>query len=218
MRTLLIFSCLACAACSSGRGGGERAPEPAADAAQSPSDTASEREEVSSRGILGALDSAGLTSPMEGGGVLGGPSSQVGAPQPGSLAHQLSGEDRDLRYGSGERPEPGAVRVEIGEVEIEGGLDPAVARRRLLQSRPSIQRCWERAHRQRPELTEASVVLRLSVDAQGNVAQASILEGSPAPNVVSPCLPDHAARWRFPEAPAGLSIVSVPITLTLVQD
>ncbi|TVQ87930.1 MAG: energy transducer TonB [Deltaproteobacteria bacterium] len=67
-------------------------------------------------------------------------------------------------------------------------------------------------------MSEAEVVLRLTINPRGLVEAASILEGVPSPTVVSSCLTDRARRWSFASPPEGQAMAAVPIRFTAIAD
>ncbi|HKP55192.1 MAG TPA: AgmX/PglI C-terminal domain-containing protein [Polyangiales bacterium] len=76
----------------------------------------------------------------------------------------------------------------------------------------NLQRCYERALKQRPEL-DGRVTLRISIDAAGRVTQTQPLSSTAAlPADLVECLRNVSERWHFPASSAPLAF-DIPLRL-----
>ena len=74
-----------------------------------------------------------------------------------------------------------------------------------------LQRCYERALKQRPEL-DGRLTLRVSLETSGRVAQAQPRSDANLPADLVDCLRNVASRWHFPASPAPLAF-DIPLRL-----
>lgn len=156
----------------------------------------------------------------DGGGGAGLPleSTEVGQPAPGGLAEALKTDRPALRYRDATRPALRSGTMEIGDITVEGLLEPEALRAELHPYRHDARRCWEMAHARRPELTEATADLRLTIDDQGRVLKATVVDGTPATNVVAPCLTERARRWVVGGPLSGIAVATVPFRFGVEED
>lgn len=121
-----------------------------------------------------------------------------------------------LGHGSGasSRPQnagPGAPTVTIGDIAVDGGLDPSMAERAFRRFRAPLLDCYERTLRATPELT-ATLQLGLTVSGSGEVSAATVVRSSAAVPTLAPCLVEKLRRLRFP---ASANATPTRLTVTL---
>jgi FecR protein len=107
------------------------------------------------------------------------------------------------------KPEKPAVRATANAVEVE--FEPVLAV--VHDGAPSLQRCYERALKQRPDL-DGRLTLRIAVSARGSVQQAQPRGPSAElPDDLVACLRTVSAKWRFPPTGSALTF-DVPLRLS----
>jgi hypothetical protein len=84
-------------------------------------------------------------------------------------------------------------------------------RQAVLATGPALGRCAER-HLERAPDGGGEALLRLRVDAGGQVLRASLDEGPLAGSALAGCLAAEAGAWAFPPAARGYE-VEVPLRL-----
>ncbi|MGF1467804.1 MAG: AgmX/PglI C-terminal domain-containing protein [Sandaracinaceae bacterium] len=133
--------------------------------------------------------------------------------------HRVRGWNaKGRRFGS--VVEIGESPLRIGRADLEpevvrpprGELDPTDIARVVRAARRNLQRCYERALRNRPTL-EPTMRLKVRVGALGDVTRVEILDAPEASQALRSCVEGHARRWTFP-SPGGFVDFEVPLTFS----
>jgi hypothetical protein len=107
------------------------------------------------------------------------------------------------------KPQKPAVRARGDRGEID--FEPVLAV--VHEGTASLQRCYERSLKQRPDL-DGRLTLRISVSARGSVQQAQPRgQSSELPDDLVACLRTVSVKWRFPATGSALTF-DVPLRLS----
>lgn len=100
-----------------------------------------------------------------------------------------------------QRAEP-IPRVRTGVVRVGPRYGRAIVQRVVRRNIRRIRLCYERELRRDPR-REGRVVVRWTIDAEGNVASAEVIETTLNAPSVEQCIVGVIRRLRFPEPPGG---------------
>jgi ferric-dicitrate binding protein FerR (iron transport regulator) len=107
------------------------------------------------------------------------------------------------------KPEKAAVHARGDAAEID--FEPVLAV--VHEGTASLQRCYERSLKQRPDL-DGRLTMRISVSARGSVQQAQPRgQSAELPDDLVACLRTVSAKWRFPATGSALTF-DVPLRLS----
>jgi len=100
-----------------------------------------------------------------------------------------------------------AVQLVRKEIEIRGGLDPAVIQQIVQERLAEVRYCYENAL-----LADVNLGGKIStswtIQANGSVADLSALSDDPRMQKIHGCIKERMGRWKFPE-PKGGGVVHV---------
>ena len=110
-------------------------------------------------------------------------------------------------------PIPASVerRVEARRSETPRPTSAAFSRV-IKRGRPDLQRCYQRALRQDPNLGTAKVTVSIDVGTSGQVTNVSVAPPLPT-GALESCLKDTVSRWAFPPSPVEYE-TQVPLALS----
>ena len=115
--------------------------------------------------------------------------------------------DRDLEP----MPAPSERHVEARRAETPRPTGAAFSRV-IKHGRPDLQRCYQRALRQDPNLGTAKVTVSIDVGTTGRVTNVSVAPPLPT-GALESCLKDTVSRWAFPPSPVEYE-TQVPLALS----
>ena len=108
-------------------------------------------------------------------------------------------------------PVPSERRVEARRSETPRPTGAAFSRV-IKHGRPDLQRCYQRALRQDPNLGTARVTVSINVGTSGKVTNVSLTPPLPTGTLES-CLKSAVSRWEFPPSPTDYE-TQVPLALS----
>ncbi len=108
-------------------------------------------------------------------------------------------------------PAPAEHRVEARRAETPRPTGAAFSRV-IKHGRPDLQRCYQRALRQDPNLGTAKVTVSIDVGTTGRVTNVSVAPPLPT-GALESCLKDTVSRWAFPPSPVEYE-TQVPLALS----
>jgi outer membrane biosynthesis protein TonB len=92
------------------------------------------------------------------------------------------------------------------------GLDPAKTQATVRGHLGEIQRCYERAKMDDPEL-KGRITMRIAVSATGTVTSAAVESSTLGSTAAESCMKTTIAGWKFPAPAGGPAIISYPFNL-----
>lgn len=201
------------------------------------------RERVRTTGVLALLTARGEgSSPIAeilGGGIsqsldeiLGGISGvrvAGGGEELKPLELAAGGGIRRRELDIGELAAKGGKQVELGEKkvaaiqskiatespEIEGEMDEETVRKIALKNQASLKYCFQKAQLRNPELS-GKIVIRLTVDADGNVVDISVEQSTIDDQEMVSCVVRMVKRWKFP-ATGGEVNITFPLVFMSIS-
>ena len=108
-------------------------------------------------------------------------------------------------------PAPSERRVEARRSETPRPTGAAFSRV-IKHGRPDLQRCYQRALRQDPNLGTARVTVSINVGTSGKVTNVSLAPPLPT-GALESCLKSAVSRWEFPPSPTDYE-TQVPLALS----
>ncbi len=108
-------------------------------------------------------------------------------------------------------PAPAERRVEARRSETPRPTGAAFSRV-IKHGRPDLQRCYQRALRQDPDLGTARVTVSINVGTSGRVTNVSLTPPL-ATGALESCLKSAVSRWEFPPSPTDYE-TQVPLALS----
>ncbi|MCX7734775.1 MAG: TonB family protein [bacterium] len=129
----------------------------------------------------------------------------------------------------GELAAKGGKEVELGEKkvaavqskiateapEIEGQMDEETVRKIALKNQSSLKYCFQKAQMRNPELS-GKIVVRLTIDADGNVSDISVEQSTIDDQEMVSCVLRMVKRWKFP-ATGGEVNITFPLVFMSVS-
>jgi hypothetical protein len=114
--------------------------------------------------------------------------------------------------GLGEKVKQGSfrgatIRLVKREVEIRGGLDPAVIRQIIEERLPEVRYCYETALLKETNL-QGKIAASWTIQADGSVTGLTSESDEIKANVLHPCIKEQIKNWKFP-SPKGGGVVHV---------
>ncbi len=108
-------------------------------------------------------------------------------------------------------PAPSERRVEARRSETPRPTSAAFSQV-IKHGRPDLQRCYQRALRQDPNLGTAKVTVSINVGTTGKVTNVSVAPPLPT-GALESCLKSAVSRWEFPPSPTDYE-TQVPLALS----
>ena len=108
-------------------------------------------------------------------------------------------------------PAPSERRVEARRAETPRPTGAAFSSV-IKHGRPDLQRCYQRALRQDPNLGTAKVTVSINVGTTGKVTNVSVAPPLPT-GALESCLKSAVSRWEFPPSPVDYE-TQVPLALS----
>jgi hypothetical protein len=99
-------------------------------------------------------------------------------------------------------PEPRAPRGRSGGASTEGGLEREEVQDVIRDGQARFRHCFDRLRQGRPNVTEAQISVRFSIDASGGVTEAEVTSAVPADDDFSGCVRTLVKALDFPSSSA----------------
>ncbi len=131
----------------------------------------------------------------------------------GSEVAKLEGSGvESYQGGLGEKVKKGSfrgasIKLVRREVEIRGGLDPAVIRQIIEERLPEVRYCYETALLQQTNLS-GKISAQWTIMPDGSVGELKSESDEIKGNILHPCIREQIKRWKFP-SPKGGGVVHV---------
>jgi len=100
-----------------------------------------------------------------------------------------------------------SIRLVKREVEVRGGLDPAVIRQIIEERLVEVKYCYENALLSQSSL-EGKISASWTIKADGTVSELKSESDEIKQNILHPCINDQIRKWKFP-TPKGGGVVHV---------
>jgi hypothetical protein len=162
------------------------------------------------KGSVAALD-AKSNQPHARLGITNGEGA-LGISQGQDLARLEGSSVESYKGGLGEKIKQGSfqgasIKLIRREVEIRGGLDPAVIRQIIEERLPEVRYCYETALLKENGLS-GKIAASWTIQADGSVSGLSSESEEIKSNVLHPCIKEQIKNWKFP-SPKGGGVVHV---------
>ncbi len=121
---------------------------------------------------------------------------------------EISGES--YQGGIGDKVGSGrgvGVQLVRKEVEVRGGLDPAVIRQIIEERLSEVRYCYENALLKNANL-KGKIATQWTIQSDGSVAQLVSSSDEIAPSILHSCVKEQIRKWKFPQ-PKGGGVVHV---------